>query len=58
MQKTPIIQVRNLTAGYRGEVTLNDISFDIYKGEIFIILGGSGCGKSTLLKHMIGLHQP
>lgn len=58
MQKTPIIQVRNLTAGYRGEVTLNDVSFDIYKGEIFIILGGSGCGKSTLLKHMIGLYQP
>ncbi|HLA38147.1 MAG TPA: ATP-binding cassette domain-containing protein, partial [Candidatus Brocadiales bacterium] len=49
MGKTPIIQVRGLTAGYKGEVTLDNINFDIYKGEIFIILGGSGCGKSTLL---------
>jgi phospholipid/cholesterol/gamma-HCH transport system ATP-binding protein len=30
----------------------------VYKGEIFVILGGSGCGKSTLLKHMIGLYKP
>lgn len=58
MQNTPIIQVRDLTTGYHGDVILDDISFDIYRGEIFIILGGSGCGKSTLLKHMIGLYQP
>ena len=58
MQKTPVIQVKNLTAGYRGGITLDNINFDIYRGEIFIILGGSGCGKSTLMKHMIGLYQP
>jgi phospholipid/cholesterol/gamma-HCH transport system ATP-binding protein len=58
MQKTPIIQVRNLTAGYREAVILDNVSFDVYRGEIFIILGGSGCGKSTLLKHLIGLHHP
>lgn len=58
MGKTPIIQVRGLTAGYKGEVTLDNVNFDIYRGEIFIILGGSGCGKSTLLKNMIGLHDP
>ncbi|MHC4523858.1 MAG: ABC transporter ATP-binding protein, partial [Planctomycetota bacterium] len=40
------------------EDILNNISFDVFKGEIFIILGGSGCGKSTLLKNMIGLLQP
>lgn len=54
----PIIQVRNFTAAYEGTVVLDNISFDIYRGEIFAILGGSGCGKSTLLKHMIGLYQP
>ena len=37
---------------------LHDISFDVRRGEVFVILGGSGCGKSTLLKHMIGLYQP
>ncbi|MEE9584867.1 MAG: ATP-binding cassette domain-containing protein [Candidatus Brocadiales bacterium] len=58
MDNSPLIQVRDLTAGYQDEVILNNISFDIYRGEIFIILGASGCGKSTLLKHMIGLYRP
>lgn len=54
----PIIQVQDVTAAYDGVVLLNDLSFDILRGEVFVILGGSGCGKSTLLKHMIGLYQP
>jgi phospholipid/cholesterol/gamma-HCH transport system ATP-binding protein len=58
MSKRPIIQVRNLVAGYGEEVILHDISFDVHEGEIFVILGGSGCGKSTLLKHLIGLIRP
>jgi phospholipid/cholesterol/gamma-HCH transport system ATP-binding protein len=37
---------------------LEKVSFDVYPGEVFVILGGSGCGKSTLLKHMIGLLAP
>lgn len=59
MGRNAIIQVRNLTAGYGEDaVILHDISFDVYEGEIFVILGGSGCGKSTLLKHLIGLIPP
>ena len=53
-----IIRVRNLSAGFDGRVVLRDVSFDVRRGEIFVIAGGSGCGKSTLLKHMIGLHRP
>ncbi len=55
---TPIIDVRNLTVGYGEGPILNDVSFRVHRGEVFIILGGSGCGKSTLLKHMIGLFRP
>ncbi|MEN6308230.1 MAG: ATP-binding cassette domain-containing protein [Anaerohalosphaeraceae bacterium] len=53
-----MIQVRDLSGGYGDTVILKDISFEVYEGEIFIILGGSGCGKSTLLKYMIGLVKP
>ncbi len=56
--KQTIIQVENLYAGYHGQAIMEDLSFDIRKGEIFVILGGSGCGKSTVLKHMIGLLPP
>lgn len=58
MNKSPIIKVENLVAGYGDIVILEDISFDVLEGEIFVILGGSGCGKSTLLKQLIGLVTP
>ena len=45
----------DLTAGYGDVVLLENVSFDVRRGEVFVILGGSGSGKSTLLKHMIGL---
>ena len=54
----PIIRVENFTAAYDGTVIIDDISFEVQPGEVFVILGGSGCGKSTLLKHMIGLYPP
>ena len=56
--KETIIKVRHLDAGYNNTAIMEDISFDVYRGEIFVILGGSGCGKSTILKHMIGLVPP
>jgi phospholipid/cholesterol/gamma-HCH transport system ATP-binding protein len=54
----PIIRVEGLVAGYDDFVLLDNVSFDVFPGEVFVILGGSGCGKSTLLKHMIGLYEP
>ncbi len=56
--KEVIISVNNFTASYGDNVIIDNITFDVYRGEIFVILGGSGCGKSTLLKHMIGLFPP
>jgi len=53
-----IIEVRRLTAAYGDFVLLEKISFDVHRGEIFVIIGGSGCGKSTLMKHLIGLIPP
>jgi phospholipid/cholesterol/gamma-HCH transport system ATP-binding protein len=56
--RNPIIRVEHLTAAYDDFIVLDDLSFDVQAGEVFVILGGSGCGKSTLLKHLIGLHLP
>ncbi len=53
-----IIEVKDLTVGYDNVSILDNLNFNINKGEVFAILGGSGCGKSTILKHMIGLYQP
>jgi phospholipid/cholesterol/gamma-HCH transport system ATP-binding protein len=57
-KREPHIAVRDLTMAYGSFVVMRDLDFTIYRGDIFIIMGGSGCGKSTLLRHMIGLKEP
>lgn len=52
-----VLTVSNVTAGYSSPL-LNNVSFEVERGEIFVLLGGSGCGKSTMLKHIIGLVPP
>jgi phospholipid/cholesterol/gamma-HCH transport system ATP-binding protein len=54
----PIVRVENLTAGYGETLIIDNISFEVDRGEVFAILGGSGSGKSTILKQMIGLYRP
>jgi phospholipid/cholesterol/gamma-HCH transport system ATP-binding protein len=52
------IRVEGLQASYGDLLVLQDINFEVNRGDVFVVLGGSGCGKSTLMKHMIGLHRP
>ena len=52
------ISIRDLTMAYGDFVIQRDLSFDIHRGDVFILMGGSGCGKSTVLKAMIGLKRP
>jgi phospholipid/cholesterol/gamma-HCH transport system ATP-binding protein len=58
MTKKPVIHVENLVARYGDEIILDNLSFDVFKGEIVGVIGTSGCGKSTLLRHLIGLETP
>jgi len=43
---------------YGETVVMQDLNFEIQRGDIFIIMGGSGCGKSTLMRHLVGLAEP
>ncbi len=58
MNDTPFISVSDLTMAYGGRVVMQDLNFQVRRGEIFVIMGGSGSGKSTLLKTLIGLKKP
>ena len=50
MAKQPIITVKNLVKKYGDFTAVNDISFEVYEGEIFGLLGPNGAGKTTTLE--------
>ena len=56
--EAPIIEVVDLVRRFGDRTVLNDISFNVHRGDTLVIMGGSGCGKSTLLRHMIGSMKP
>lgn len=55
---TSIIQVRNLGKRYGNLTAVDDISFDVVRGETFGILGPNGAGKTTTLEMIEGLKRP
>ncbi len=56
---SPSLHVHRLSFAYPGmERLLDDISFDVHRGEYVGIVGMSGCGKSTLLKLLLGILKP
>src|SRR3989440_3049461 len=55
---SPVIEVTDLVRKFGDRAVINDISFNVHRGETLVIMGGSGCGKSTLLRHIIGSMKP
>jgi len=56
--KEKILKIRNLTKKFPGLIAVNNVSFDLFKGEIHGLLGENGAGKSTLLKMLDGSYSP
>jgi phospholipid/cholesterol/gamma-HCH transport system ATP-binding protein len=52
------VSVRGLRRSFEGRPVLKGLTFDVDRGEIFVVMGPSGSGKSVLLKHIIGLETP
>ena len=53
-----IIRCENISKKFRSKTVLEDISFEIVRGEFLSLLGPSGCGKTTILRMLIGIEKP
>ncbi len=53
-----ILEVKNVSHGFRGKKVLNNVSLQVPAGQIVALVGPSGCGKSTLLRAILGTHPP
>lgn len=58
MEQRTIISFHNVTKHFGVVRAVNDVSFDIQRGEFFSLLGPSGCGKTTLLRMVAGFESP
>jgi putrescine transport system ATP-binding protein len=54
----PYVRIAGVSKRFGDFTAVDEVSLDIYKGEIFCLLGGSGCGKTTLLRMLAGFEQP
>jgi ABC-2 type transport system ATP-binding protein len=58
MKKENVIEVKNLSKVFGDFTAVNQISFEVGKGEIFGFLGANGAGKTTAMKMLIGISNP
>lgn len=58
MSVKPTVQLENVTKIIGKKTIINNISFDIYPGEVFGFLGPNGAGKTTTIRMLVGLIKP
>lgn len=56
--QTPLLAVDNITMRFGGVTAINDVSFDVRRGELFAIIGPNGAGKTSILNCLNGVYHP
>jgi D-xylose transport system ATP-binding protein len=54
----PLVELRNMNVSFGGVHAVNNVTVDLYPGEILGLVGGNGAGKSTLIKTLSGAQKP
>jgi len=57
-EAAPFIRIQGVTKRFGAFTAVGNVDLDIYRGELFSLLGGSGCGKTTLLRMLAGFEWP
>ncbi len=57
MKEEKLLEIHHLNKDFGNGPVLNDVSLDVHRGEVVVIIGSSGCGKSTLLRCINGLES-
>jgi branched-chain amino acid transport system ATP-binding protein len=55
---TLLLQARNLSLSFGGVLAVNDVSFDVRRGEVFTLIGPNGAGKTTVFNIISGIYPP
>ena len=56
--RVPLVEMRNIQVSFGGVRAVDDVSIDLYPGEVVGLVGGNGAGKSTLMRSLSGARQP
>jgi D-xylose transport system ATP-binding protein len=56
-EQTPLVEMRNIKVSFGGVHAVEDVTIDLYPGEILALVGGNGAGTSTLIKTLSGAHR-